>query len=128
MELKVIDYSDMYFSSLPPARSGKFIQVMSEDSEYLVLSPRELSVFHANIAERFFSSMGIRGQYNHKRDSYRIAHPSWEILGGGHWELDEETGALTLSGTSMAYGRFLSTGLAQKVAKARPGLRVIIKS
>jgi hypothetical protein len=129
MKLTLIDYSDQHFTSPPPERRGKFIQVLSEDTEYIVMSPRELSTFHANIAERFFTRRGIRGKYNHKRDNFRIDHPLWTILGGGHWELDEETGTLTLSGLSMAYGRFQSSGgLARRIEKALPGYRVLIRS
>lgn len=129
MDFNVIDYSGRYFpSSLPAKRGGKFILVLSEDSEYLVMSPREQSTFHANIVERFFSELGISGRYNHKRDSYSISHTSWEIMGGGHWEIDENSCFLTLSGTSMAYGRFHSPGLARKVEKALPDLKVKIKS
>jgi len=129
MELTLIDYSNQYFSSPPRQRRGKFIQVLSEDTEYIVMSPREQSTFHANIAERFFSSLGVRGQYNHKRDNFRIGHPGWTILGGGHWELDEDAGKLTLSGLSMAYGRFQSSGgLAVRLEKLLPGYRVSVTS
>lgn len=128
MKLTVIDYSPEHFPSPPRHRKGKFIQVLSEEGEYIIMSPKEMSAFHANIAERFFASRGVQGRYNHKRDDFRIDHPGWTILGGGHWELEEDTGVLTLWGESMAYGRFQGTGLARRMEKALPGHRVICKS
>jgi len=129
MKLTVIDYSKEHFSSPPRHGKGKFIQVLSEEAEYIIMAPREMSAFHANIAERFFSSRGVRGRYNHKRDDYKIDHPVWTILGGGHWELEGDPGVLTLSGESMAYGRFQGGGLAGRMEKALPGgRRVIVKS
>lgn len=128
MEFILIDYSAEHFGSLPIRRGGKFIQVIQAHAQYIIMSPRELSVFHANIAERFFNARGIRGRYNHKRDSYHLEHPEWAILGGGHWEVDDETRILTLSGTSMAYGRFHGQGVALHMEDALPGYKVIIKS
>ena len=128
MRFKVIDYCPDHFEVMPKERSGKFIQVMGNDTEYIIMSPRELSTFHANIAERFFSGMGLSGKYNHKRDNYTLNHPEWALPGGGHWEIDATLGTLTLSGQSLAYGRFISDGLAKKMQKAMPEYRVIIKS
>jgi len=128
MKLTVVDYSQEHFHSPPRQRKGKFIQVLSEDAEYIIMAPKEMSTFHANIAEKFFSAHGIRGRYNHKRDNYKITHNGWAILGGGHWELDEDSGVFTLYGMSMAYGRFNSAGLTERMEKAMPGHRVIVKS
>jgi len=128
MKLTVIDYSLEHSPSPPRQRKGKFIQVLSEKAEYIVMSPKEMSTFHANIAERFFSAQGVLGRYNHKRDDYKVDHAGWAILGGGHWELDEDSEELTLYGMSMAYGRFNSSGLAERMEEALPGLRVMIKS
>jgi hypothetical protein len=128
MRLEVMDYSHKHFSSPPRQRRGKFIQVLSEGSEYIVMSPKEQSAFHANIAELFFSSRGLRGSYNHKRDNYSIDHPGWSILGGGYWELDEDKGVLKLSGLSMAYGRFRDSGLARRMEKSLTGLRVVTRN
>jgi hypothetical protein len=109
-------------------RRGKFIQVRNGDTEYLALSPKALAAYHANIAERFFSEMGITGSYNRKRDSYRVKSPGWSIVGGGHFALDEERRELHLSGTSMAYGRFDPAGLRERLYTSGilPGYRIIV--
>jgi hypothetical protein len=120
MKLVFIDYSAQYYGKaegnpLPNKRSGKFVQIRNKDTEYLVLSPRGLAAYHANIAERFFLSMGITGTYNGKRDHYKVKNPSWVVAGGGVWEIDEGAGRLRLSGTSMAYGKFNARGLAGRL-------------
>jgi hypothetical protein len=60
MSFKFVDYSATYFTTIakkpiPSNRSGKFVQIInrSTSDEYLVLSPKELSVYHANIVEWF---------------------------------------------------------------------------
>jgi hypothetical protein len=56
MAFLLIDYSELYFTKIkkidmPARRSGKFIQIQNEaeQSEYLVLSPGELSVYHKKL-------------------------------------------------------------------------------
>ena len=56
MAFLLIDYSELYFTKIkkidmPARRSGKFIQIQNEaeQREYLVLSPGELSVYHAKL-------------------------------------------------------------------------------
>lgn len=98
MRFELMDYSRDYFDKLPPERGGKFIQVIGGDTHYIIMAPREMCTFHANIAKRFFDSLGIRGRYNHKSDNYTLTHPDWALPGGGHWELNEKDRTLTLSG------------------------------
>lgn len=123
MKFELIDFSGIYFSkilktSLPAKRSGKFIQVVCYDSdaEYIVLSPKELSVYHANILERFCLQQGaVSGTYNTKRDYFEIHDPSWEVTGGGMWSIDEETKTLSFFGSSQMYGKYDHVGLKKKV-------------
>lgn len=127
MGLSVIDYSARAKGVPEPRRGGKFIHVrlsVPTKTDYIIMAPREMAVFHANIAKMFFEDQGIVGTYNHKRDNYTIAHPDWDILGGGHWEMDEDAGVLELSGKSLAYGRFHSSGLARRVERAMPDTTV----
>jgi len=119
-----VDYSSTYFNTIakeppPKKRSGKFVQIInhSTDDEYLVLSPKELSVYHANIVERFFSLNGnIPGSYNAKKDYFNIYDPDWEVIGGGLWVTDEENKTITLNGESKMYGKFDGSGLKKKIA------------
>jgi hypothetical protein len=114
MKCIVIDYGTV--GPRAAERRGKFIQVRKPDTEYLVLSPRAEAAYHANIAERFFSEMGVPGSYNRKRDSYRVKDPGWSIVGGGYFELSEDRREFHLSGTSMAYGRFDPSGLCERLS------------
>jgi len=94
--------------------AGKFVQIAddSNDRVYLVFAPKSLCTYHAHIAERFFASRGIRGRFNSRMDRYEVAHPSWRIVGGGHWSMDRTTGRIELAGRSMVYGPFERTGVA----------------
>jgi hypothetical protein len=126
MKCILIDYGNV--APRAAERRGKFIQVRRSDTEYLVLSPRAGAAYHANIAERFFSEMGVPGRYNRKRDSYQVKAPGWSIVGGGHFELNEDWREFRLSGTSMAYGRFDPAGLREKLAASGPlsGYRITV--
>jgi len=108
----LIGYSEMCFSAmgrgLPEKHGGKFIHVMNyeTDMEYIAMSPAELSVYHAGIAERFMSGQAVTGAYNSKRDYYQIRNPAWDIVGGGMWELDGMEKTVSFFGRSQAYGFF----------------------
>lgn len=122
MSFELIDYSGHYFTGramrpVPEQRGGKFVQIRDEESgrEFLVLSPPELSVYHANIVERFCSLQGLDGHWTSGRTSYRIVDPSWTVVGGGRWAIDEREKLLELGSSSQAYGRFDPAGLEEKI-------------
>jgi len=135
MKLKFIDFSDLYYGSIPKKgkprkRKGKFIQLRNNGTEYLVLSPISLSPFHANILERFCLTNGIYGGYtNSKMEKFEIEDFEWEVVGGGHWEMDDEKKILVLSGASYVYGRFAPSGLHEKIrtVDSLKGYKVVIK-
>lgn len=110
MTTHIIDYSREFFSDDVPnknktvKRSGKFVVLQNSNEQWIVFAPKEMVTFHAQIVERFFLSRGVVGDYNSKRDSYRIISDDWYIDGGGFWEIDSETDSLILSGSSAAYG------------------------
>jgi hypothetical protein len=117
----LIDYSEIYYRRLakapmPSVRSGKFVQIRSDDEEYLVLSPPELSKYHATIVERFCGLRDIRGEYNPARDKYFVNDPEWDVIGGGFWELDATKKSLRLSGASTMYGMFDDEHLRKDIA------------
>lgn len=121
MEFFVVDYSKEHNKDnegLKFVRRGKFIQVRGRGKEFLVMSPQGLTPYHANIAERFFKSIGIEGKYSAKRDKFSISHPEWRVIGGGHWALDEADKFVEFTGTSMAYGNFDANGLDEKIKSA----------
>ena len=123
MIFELIDYSDSYYreilgQELPEVRSGKFVQIRDEEEgrEYLVLSPKGLSAYHANIVERFCRlGRKIGGDYTPKKDSFRIRDSSWSVTGGGSWMIDSKNRILDLAGASQAYGRFDPRGLKSRI-------------
>lgn len=122
MSFELIDYSEYYFTAcagepVPENRGGKFVQLRDEDSgkEYIVLSPAKLSVYHANIVERFCGLQGLDGHWRSGRTSYRIVDDSWSVVGGGSWVIDSGKKILELGSSSQAYGRFDPEGLEKKI-------------
>lgn len=118
MSFQLIDYSEHYFRELegepvPEIRGGKFVQIKDggNDREYLVLSPAKLSMYHANIVERFCEANGLDGHWNAGRTSYLIVDDSWSVAGGGRWVINSGEKTLELGSSSQAYGRFDSEGL-----------------
>lgn len=132
---KMIDYSDIYYKSIvkkpmPLNRGGKFVQLRDEDKsiEYVVLSPGELSSFHANIIERFCLTNDIPGSYTTARkDRFEIHDGDWIIVGGGKWTIDMEKKRLVLFDQSGVYGKFDSKNLRAKMTISKfYGYKIII--
>jgi hypothetical protein len=135
MKFVLIDYSGRYYreskgTRVPPERRGKFVQIRDMETEYIVLAPRKLSYYHANIVERFFLSRGMAGGYNPKGDFYSVNHPDWTVVGGGMWDINEDERTLRLYGTSQAYGGFDAGGLEERILslKDMEGYRVRVMS
>jgi hypothetical protein len=115
-----IDYSGLYYSEekdapIPDKRSGKFVQLRKGDVEYLVFSPSGLTAYHADIVELFCRDRDIDGVYNPVKKRFDIHDPGWTVKGGGKFEIDGQRKRLRLYDNSMAYGRFDSRGLRQKI-------------
>lgn len=102
---------------MPKRRGGKFVQILDEinDNEYLILSPKDLSIYHANIVERFCAQKCIEGSYNGKKDFFTIHDNDWDVIGGGIWMIDDAKKTLELSGVSQRYGAFEASGLKSKI-------------
>lgn len=118
----LIDYTLFYYTSVartvaPPVTTGKFVQIQHGGERYLVLSPKELTKYHANIIERFCMDKGIEGSYDARREVFTIYDRAWEILGGGKFERDANRKAIKLYDNSMAYGKFKAEGLKDMLAK-----------
>jgi hypothetical protein len=116
MPLTFLDYTSFYYTSIagapvPSVTTGKFVQIRNGSTIHLVLSPRELTKYHANIVERFCMDKGIEGAYDSRREKFSIHDQAWEIIGGGKFERDANTKAIKLYDNSMAYGKFDATGL-----------------
>jgi len=121
MPITFLDYTPFYFTSIagtptPSAVTGKFVQVRNGNTLYLVLSPKELTKYHANIVERFCMDNGIEGSYDSRREKFTIADRAWQVGGGGKFERDMNKKAIKLYDNSMAYGKFDATGLEEALA------------
>ena len=130
MEFKIVDYTEEHFrKGAPPERGGKFVQLTDGTQDCLVLSPMDLHPFHANITEAFLLSKGTQGRYNSKRDHYFTETTGWKVLGGGVWRLSEPEGTIRFGGASLAYGPFVSRGLARRIktSGAFEGFQVIVE-
>jgi hypothetical protein len=99
-------------------RSGKFVQVRHGDAEYLILSPKEFSPYHADILERFCRERSIDGAYQEGKKRFDIHDAEWVIQGGGKFEIDDKKKFIRFYDNSMAYGRFEARGLRKKVHRS----------
>ena len=120
MKVVSIDYSGIYYeavakTSVPDRRSGKFVQIRNNDTEYLVFSPKELTPYHAELVGRFCAEKGLKGSYDDKNKSFAIHEPDWVVVGGGKFEIDSAEKCIHLYDNSMAYGRFDTNGLRKKI-------------
>ena len=120
MAFELIDYIQLYYTEIaktdvPPVIIGKFVQIRNESMEYLVLSPRDFTKYHANIVERFCLDKRIEGSYDLDRKRYDIYDQEWDIVGGGKFEIDATKQTIRFYDESMVYGKFDSRGLPEKV-------------
>lgn len=118
MEFRVIDYSSLAFAGgIPAERRGKFIHLIEGgEVELLILSPYQLAGYHAQILERYCSLNGIEGSFvGRKQDAFRVTGAGIEVIGGGHWKIDETALRIDLHGESTMYGPFKRDGLSRKV-------------
>jgi hypothetical protein len=134
VKFTIIDYSDVYYTQSEKARKpkriyGKFVQMRHEGMEYLLFSPKEYSKYHADIVKTYCQEKGIGGIYNGQAKRFDIDDPSWDILGGGKFEMDKEKKVIRFFDNSMAYGRFEERGLKEKIlsVKRMSGYRVEIE-
>ncbi len=111
-------YEEVAATTLPAVRSGKFVQVVHGDTEYLILSPREYSPYHAEILERFCRERSIDGAYQEGKKRFDIHDAEWVVRGGGKYEIDETNRYIRFYDNSMAYGRFDAQGLREKLLES----------
>jgi hypothetical protein len=111
MDYQFIDYCDVYYSVMagpprPPRRRGKFVQIIDESAgcTYLILSPAELSVYHADIVERFFALSHRTAVTRVSRDRVTLGGAGWRVAGGGTWVVDDADRSARFAGESAVYG------------------------
>jgi hypothetical protein len=111
VRIELVDWSHDYFVGLlkgavPELRGGKFVQIRSQDTEYIVLAPKGLADYHAQIVERFADLRGLAGMMNRTDMHHEIYEDGWTVVGGGAWSMDESRQELSFGSESKAYGRF----------------------
>jgi hypothetical protein len=91
---------------LADAPRGKFVLLRGEDGLHFVCAPLRTHPYHANIIFTFLEQGG-RGQARMLEPVYcKISGDDWEMLGGGHYDLNREHRLLVLSGKSTTYGKY----------------------
>ncbi len=120
MKFLFIDYSSYYYTSVlrvavPPVRGGKFVLLRNGNTEYLILAPKDLSGYHADIVDRFCKQYDIAGVYDRGAKHFEIFDRNWNVAGGGMWRIDDKNKELNLYGASQAYGRFDEKGLLENI-------------
>lgn len=122
MSIALIDYTPLYYRAvapsltIPPLTTGKFVQIRNGNTLTVVLSPKELTKYHANIIERFCMDKGLEGSYDSRREKFIIHDRAWQIVGGGKFERDDDKKAIKLYDNSMAYGKFDVSGLKETLS------------
>jgi hypothetical protein len=121
MNIELIDYTRLYYTAIvktevPLVVFGKFVQIRTESMEYLVLSPKEFTAYHANIVERFCLDKGIEGSYDTERKRYDMYDQAWIVVGGGKFESDTKKQIIRFYDNSLAYGKFDTRGFLEKVS------------
>jgi hypothetical protein len=103
--LNVKSYRNLTDGDLPD-ESGKFVILTKGQGLHLVLSPLELTPYHANIVYQYLQAEG-RGEVEAVSSSgCRILTPGWKIHGGGHYNVQHWLHTLTLQGKSTAFGKY----------------------
>ena len=120
MKIIFVDYSKKYYlnvakTAVPDKRFGKFIQIRHDTTEYLIFSPKELTLYHADIVRLFCTEREIGGNYNNSSKCFDIYEPAWIVVGGGKFEIDSTKKYVRLYDDSLAYGRFNTKGLREKI-------------
>ncbi|MBI3872936.1 MAG: hypothetical protein HY304_07675 [candidate division Zixibacteria bacterium] len=93
--------------SAPSEHQGKFVHIVGPQEEFLVLSPIELTEYHAHIVQRFSRRRAdLSSVSTPAGDVVLFGTPGWSIKGGGRYRLDRGHRTLSLWGSSKAYGQF----------------------
>ena len=110
--MNVEDYTEIYYREtlgqpVPEVTSGKFVHIAGPVDEYLILSPRELTKYHAHIVERFCQiHAGLTCTPAPSGDAALLDQSGWRVCGGGRFRLNRAEQELTLWDSSKAYGAF----------------------
>lgn len=107
------DYGRSEGAASPRLREGKFVIIDDHERLHFCLSTYRRTPYHANIVEIFCREEDWDYQYNKANDNLKTDFI--DVLGGGHFVLDEDRMELRLSGHSTAYGSVQRPGLRDKL-------------
>lgn len=94
-------------------REGKFVIIDDYTKMHFCLSTYTRTPYHANIVALFCQQVGCEYQYNSARSDLKSREI--DVLGGGHFVLDEDAMDLRLFGHSTAYGSVQRRGLRDRL-------------
>lgn len=101
-----IDYSQIASQiagcSMNSRREGKAVVICNDVERYIVFAPLDFCRLHSDIVNRFFELRRIRTR--EVGDQILPIIDSWKILGGCHFEIDDDSHTLSLFSDSTAYG------------------------
>lgn len=94
------------YQSLEVFPGGKFVILAHGKDLHLILSPLDLTPYHANIVHRYLEGEGLGRVEAASSSGIRILTPGWKVKGGGHFQVETLTHTLTLQGKSTAFGKY----------------------
>ena len=108
--------------------TGKFLQILWRDVEYLLFAPLEVHRYHNQILARFLLDHGIVHRWLSNQEM-EFDEPELTVVGGGRFRANTTNHTLVLWDDSQAYGRFDDSRLAERISEpgnAFSGFRVRI--
>ncbi len=103
---EIVDLSELLSDSPADAgiSYGKFVVISRGKKTWLVLGVRSDYPYHAMLVAAFCDRESLPCRWEQRPDVVRIDHDFTTVDGGGMFELNGETGTLSLTGESRAYG------------------------
>ena len=109
-------------------REGKFVLIDDYERLHFCLSTYRRTPYHANIVALFCQQYGCKYAYNAAHSDLKSG--DIDVLGGGHFVIDEDAMDLRLFGHSTAFGSVQRRGLRDKllVIPALKGYTIVVET
>lgn len=91
---------------------GKFVLLMKGQSLHLILSPVNLTPYHANIVYQYLQVEGRGEVENAGEGGCHILSKNWSVHGGGYYHVQGWLHHMRLHGKSTAFGKYRAALLA----------------
>jgi hypothetical protein len=86
--------------------TGKFVILQKGRGIHLILSPLNLTPYHANIVYQYLQVEGRGEVENAGEAGCHILSKSWTVHGGGHYQVQNWLHHMRLHGKSTAFGKY----------------------